>query len=68
MPSRVSRRVIGDRLALIAEALNDLRALPLAAPDQFLQERRNIAAAESYLRRALEARVWQARSSAQLSA
>ncbi len=55
MPSRVSRRVIGDRLALITEILKDIRTLPLAEPQQFLQERRNIAAAESYLRRSLEA-------------
>ena len=55
MPLLVSRRVVGDRLALIAETLHDLRALPLGTPEQFLQERRNIAAAESYLRRSLEA-------------
>jgi len=55
MPSRVSRRVVGDRLNLITEALNDLRMLPLDDPTQFLNERRNIAAAESYLRRSLEA-------------
>lgn len=55
IPSRVSRRVIGDRLALIAGYLNELRALPLADPGQFLGDRRNVAAAESYLRRSLEA-------------
>jgi uncharacterized protein YutE (UPF0331/DUF86 family) len=55
MPSRVSRRVIGDRLALVIEILGDIRSLPLADPLQFMQERRNIAAAESYLRRSLEA-------------
>lgn len=55
MPARISRRVVGDRLALIAESLADLRALPLDNRGQFLQERRNVAAAESYLRRSLEA-------------
>ncbi len=55
IPSRVSRRVIGDRLALIAAYLNELRALPLADPTLFLGDRRNVAAAESYLRRSLEA-------------
>jgi uncharacterized protein YutE (UPF0331/DUF86 family) len=55
MPSRVSKRVIGDRLALIAENLDDIRVLPLADRALFLKERRNVAAAESYLRRSLEA-------------
>ncbi|MEN9936633.1 MAG: hypothetical protein RLZZ387_3212 [Chloroflexota bacterium] len=55
IPSRVSRRVVGDRLALAAEYLAEIRGLPLADRDAFLGDRRNVAAAESYLRRALEA-------------
>jgi uncharacterized protein YutE (UPF0331/DUF86 family) len=55
MPSLISRRIIGDRLALITEMLHDLRSLPLGTLEQFLQERRDVAAAESYLRRSLEA-------------
>ena len=55
MPSRVSRRVIGDRLALIDEMLVELRMLPLADRTAFFADRRNIWAAESCLRRSLEA-------------
>lgn len=54
-PSRVHRRVIVDRLALIDEALRDLRSLPLADRTAFFSDRRNLWAAESCLRRALEA-------------
>jgi uncharacterized protein YutE (UPF0331/DUF86 family)/predicted nucleotidyltransferase len=51
----IHRRVITDRLALIDEALADIRALPLADRSVFFADRRNIWAAESCLRRALEA-------------
>jgi uncharacterized protein YutE (UPF0331/DUF86 family) len=55
IPSHVSRQVIADRLAIIAELLSDIRALPLDDRTAFFQDRRNIWAAESCLRRALEA-------------
>ena len=55
MPSQVSKRIIGDRLALIAEMLVEIRALPLADRAAFFADRRNIWAAESCLRRSLEA-------------
>lgn len=55
MPSQISRRVIGDRLALIGEMLAEIRALPLADQAAFFADRRNIWAAESCLRRSLEA-------------
>jgi uncharacterized protein YutE (UPF0331/DUF86 family) len=54
-PSRIHRRVVTDRLALIDEALGDIRALPLSDRSVFLADRRNIWAAESCLRRSLEA-------------
>jgi uncharacterized protein YutE (UPF0331/DUF86 family) len=54
-PSFIHRRVITDRLALIDEALADIRALPLTDRSVFFADRRNIWAAESCLRRALEA-------------
>ncbi len=54
-PSRVHRRVVVDRLSLIDEALRDLRSLPLADRTAFFSDRRNLWAAESCLRRALEA-------------
>lgn len=55
MPSRIVRRVAADRLALIDELLRDIRSLPLADRDLFLADRRNVWAAESCLRRILEA-------------
>ncbi|MBC8160741.1 MAG: DUF86 domain-containing protein [Roseiflexaceae bacterium] len=55
MPSRVSRLIVGERLRLIHDHLQHIRALPLADSAVFLQDQRNVAAAESMLRRALEA-------------
>ncbi|MDW7710735.1 MAG: DUF86 domain-containing protein [Deferrisomatales bacterium] len=54
-PSLVSRRVLADRAAIIGECLADLRALPLEDQTAFLADRRNVWAAESCLRRCLEA-------------
>lgn len=55
MPSRASKRVIGDRLAIIGEMLQELRALPLGDRDSFFADRRNIWTADAGLRRCLEA-------------
>ena len=54
-PSLLHRRVITDRLEMIDQALADIRALPLADRSVFFADRRNLWAAESCLRRALEA-------------
>jgi uncharacterized protein YutE (UPF0331/DUF86 family) len=53
-PSFVNRRVVADRLSVVDQALADIRALPLDR-STFLADRRNIWAAESCLRRGLEA-------------
>jgi uncharacterized protein YutE (UPF0331/DUF86 family) len=55
IPAQISERVISDRLGLVAEYLRNLRELPLADRERFLADRRNVAAAESFLRRSLEA-------------
>ncbi len=55
IPSRVNRRIIGDRLRIVDNLLGMLRALPLNDMDQFYADQRNLGAAESYLRRSLEA-------------
>jgi uncharacterized protein YutE (UPF0331/DUF86 family) len=52
---KVSLKVVGDALDLIAACLRDLRALPQSSLDEFLADRRNPAAAESLLRRAIQA-------------
>lgn len=54
-PSAVSRRTVIDRLALVAELLADIRSLPVGDREAFLGDRRNLWAAESCLRRCLEA-------------
>lgn len=54
-PGPLSRRIVVDRLAWIDVMLGDIRALPLADPHAFAADRRNIAAAESGVRRTIEA-------------
>ncbi|MBV6395426.1 MAG: hypothetical protein HFACDABA_01002 [Anaerolineales bacterium] len=55
LPGRISKRVISDRLAWVDRMLSEIRALPLDSKTKFMQDKRNIFAAESCLRRALEA-------------
>jgi uncharacterized protein YutE (UPF0331/DUF86 family) len=54
-PARISASVVADRLAWIEAMLAGIQALPLASIEDFEADRRTPAAAESYLRRALEA-------------
>ena len=52
---KASRRAIADRLEIVARLLDQIRALPLMDHDLFFADTRNAAAAESCLRRSLEA-------------
>lgn len=54
-PGRISASVVAERLAWVETMLAGIRALPLASIEDFEADRRTPAAAESYLRRALEA-------------
>jgi uncharacterized protein YutE (UPF0331/DUF86 family) len=54
-PGKLSKRVIGDRLAWIDKMVAEIRALPLDSYEEFSVNRRDVWAAESCLRRALEA-------------
>ena len=54
-PSKVSQRIVLDRLGWVERMLGELRALPLADRAAFLGESRTVWAAESCLRRAIEA-------------
>jgi uncharacterized protein YutE (UPF0331/DUF86 family) len=54
-PSKISKRIFLDRLAWVDRMIAQIRALPLADPPAFLADSRNVATAESCLRRALEA-------------
>ena len=54
-PARLSERIVTTRLAWVREMLARIRSLPLDSYETFASDERNIASAESYLRRALEA-------------
>jgi uncharacterized protein YutE (UPF0331/DUF86 family) len=54
-PGTIDLKVVGDRLALVSDCLDGLRSLPQASVDEFLADRRNPLAADTLLRRALEA-------------
>jgi uncharacterized protein YutE (UPF0331/DUF86 family) len=54
-PTFVDGRVVAEKIALIDRMVADLRALPADDLGTFLEDRRTPAAAESFLRRALEA-------------
>jgi uncharacterized protein YutE (UPF0331/DUF86 family) len=51
----ISKLVVTDRLGWIDRMLAGIRALPLGDREAFFADDRNLATAESYLRRALEA-------------
>jgi len=55
VPGHIDRRVVTDRLARADRMVAEIRALPLQDKADFLADSRNIWAAESCLRRALEA-------------
>ena len=55
MPSKISKRVVTDRLAWVDRMLAEIRSLPLQSQSAFMSDTRNIWAAESCLRRSLEA-------------
>lgn len=54
-PGKANQRIIADRLDFITRMLGDIRSLPLGSLEEFMRDRRNIGAAESCLRRSLEA-------------
>jgi uncharacterized protein YutE (UPF0331/DUF86 family) len=55
VPGTANQRVIADRLEWVQRIVDEIRLLPLGSIDEFTGDRRNIGAAESCLRRALEA-------------
>jgi uncharacterized protein YutE (UPF0331/DUF86 family) len=52
---QANQRVVVDRLDWVQRMVDEIRLLPLGSLDEFTGDRRNIGAAESCLRRALEA-------------
>jgi uncharacterized protein YutE (UPF0331/DUF86 family) len=51
----VNKSIVASRLALIEDALKEMRSLGGTEKDRFLRDRTAVAAVESYLRRSLEA-------------
>jgi uncharacterized protein YutE (UPF0331/DUF86 family) len=54
-PAKLSRRVVGERLEWVDKMVAEINSLPLGNFEEFTEDNRNIWAAESCLRRALEA-------------
>ncbi len=54
-PTGLREKIIAERAAWVRERVAGIRSLPLEDYTAFAGDRRNVAAAESYLRRALEA-------------
>jgi uncharacterized protein YutE (UPF0331/DUF86 family) len=54
-PSQLRAKIVVERMAWVKKMLANVRALPLDTYATFQSDPRNVAAAESYLRRALEA-------------
>jgi uncharacterized protein YutE (UPF0331/DUF86 family) len=53
--SRLKAKVVAERVGWVRTMLEGIRALPLQDEEEFQADPRNAAAAESFLRRALEA-------------
>ena len=54
-PAEIDLKIVTQRAAWIREMISALRELPLEDKGAFFQQRHHLAAAESYLRRSLEA-------------
>jgi uncharacterized protein YutE (UPF0331/DUF86 family) len=54
-PGKANQRIVAERLDWVQRMVDEIRCLPLGSLEEFTGDRRNIGAAESCLRRALEA-------------
>jgi uncharacterized protein YutE (UPF0331/DUF86 family) len=54
-PTAANRRIVAQRADYVLQMVSEIRRLPLESPGMFSSDKRNIWAAESCLRRALEA-------------
>jgi uncharacterized protein YutE (UPF0331/DUF86 family) len=55
VPEDINGNVITQRASWVFEMINSLKELPLENKAEFLKNKHDLAAAESYLRRSLEA-------------
>jgi uncharacterized protein YutE (UPF0331/DUF86 family) len=54
-PSVIREKIVSERIKWIREMVAGIKSLPMADFEQFSADPRNVASAESYLRRGLEA-------------
>jgi uncharacterized protein YutE (UPF0331/DUF86 family) len=54
-PTLIRASIVSERIAWVRSMVRSIRELPLDSFDDFVSDSRNVAAAESYLRRGLEA-------------
>jgi hypothetical protein len=54
-PTRARKRIVAQRTEYVLEMVSEIRRLPLESLEVFSSDKRNVWAAESCLRRALEA-------------
>lgn len=54
-PAKVKKRIVSQRAEYVSDMVSEIRSLPLESRELFLSDRRNVWAAESCLRRAIEA-------------
>jgi uncharacterized protein YutE (UPF0331/DUF86 family) len=54
-PSKLSAKIVAERIEWINTMIRSIKSLPLKNFETFQSDPKNVAAAESYLRRALEA-------------
>jgi len=54
-PTKISKRIVADKVEWINKMLDEIGYLPMDSFESFVSDKRNIFAAESCLRRALEA-------------
>jgi len=53
--TKISKRIVGDRLAWVDKMVNEINTLPMETFEAFTSDSRNVWTAESCLRRSLEA-------------
>ncbi|MDL1956174.1 MAG: DUF86 domain-containing protein [Candidatus Desulfofervidus auxilii] len=54
-PTKINKEVVTQRISWVLKMIESIKELPLQDQNEFLKDKRNVASAESYLRRALEA-------------
>lgn len=54
-PAQIRANVVAERVSWVREMLGSIKELPMATYEEFIGDPRNVASAESYLRRGIEA-------------